>query len=177
MRREPFALRVALLLLRGERLDFVNDRVDAVVEILERGFERLELTLARGDGDFLRAQISLGLLEAGLQRGLLALERALLVADAVRLRLGLLNLRLESGNLVLAAQDGGRGFPVRSAAQGAAGENALAVEQIARERGEVVSSVARLPRRRGRSEVGDDARVAEQSTDEIGDGFIRLDHL
>jgi hypothetical protein len=42
--------------------------------------QRLELAFARGDGHFLFAQFGLRLLQAGLQLGLLAQQRAALAA-------------------------------------------------------------------------------------------------
>ena len=78
---ERGALLVPFLLLRGEALDFVNDRVDFLVQHALGILQRLELAFVRGDGDFLRAQFRLRLLQAGLQRRLLALQRAFAAAD------------------------------------------------------------------------------------------------
>ena len=83
-RRRPLgqrgALVVAFLFLRGEALDFVNDGVDLLVQQAAGILQRIELALARGDGDFLLAQFVLRLLQAGLQFRLLAQQRAALAA-------------------------------------------------------------------------------------------------
>ena len=112
-------------------------------------------------------------MQAGLQRGLLALQRAFLAADFIGLRLRLLDFGLESGDLILAAQDGRRRFAIGRAVERAAGVNTLAVQEVAVERREIVSTVGLLPRGGGGGEVGDNAGVAEQAVDEVGDRLDR----
>ena len=71
------ALLQPFLLLGGQALNFVDDRVDLLVQQALRVLQRVELAFVGGDGHFLGAQFGLGLLQAGLQLGLLALQRAL----------------------------------------------------------------------------------------------------
>ena len=70
------ALLLPFLLLGGQALDLVNDGVDLLVQQALGILQRIELAFARGDGHFLGAQFGLRLLQAGLQLGLLALQRA-----------------------------------------------------------------------------------------------------
>ena len=76
-----------------------------------RILQRVEFALARGDRDFLRAQFGLRLLQAGLQRGLLALQAPLrrLIRRPVP---GAARRASEFGNLIFAAEDGGGAFAV-----------------------------------------------------------------
>ncbi len=60
------------LLLGGEALNFVDDGVDFLVERARGVLQGVEFALVGGDGDFLGAQLGLGLLEAGLEFGLFA---------------------------------------------------------------------------------------------------------
>ena len=65
--RQPGALLQAFLLLRGQALNLINDRVDLLVQQPLGILQRVELAFVRGDGDFLGAQFGLRLLQAGLQ--------------------------------------------------------------------------------------------------------------
>ena len=71
------ALLQPFLFLRGQALNLINDRVDLLVQQALGILQRVELAFVRGDGHFLGAQFGLRLLQAGLQLGLLALQRAL----------------------------------------------------------------------------------------------------
>ena len=74
--------------------------------------QRLELAFARGDGDFLHAQLRLRLLQRRLQFGLLAQKFAALLARALDQLLKFVQLRLQFGNLILAAKNGRWRFAV-----------------------------------------------------------------
>jgi hypothetical protein len=97
-----------IAILGGKAVDLVDDGVDALVEDATRVLEGVELALVGGDGDFLGAQFGLGLLEAGLEFGLLRLQGALVSAGFTDLFLELGELALEFGDLVLTGENRGR---------------------------------------------------------------------
>ena len=74
--RQPGALLQPFLFLGGQALNFINDRVNLLVQQPLGILERVELAFMRGDGHFLGAQFDLRLLQPGLNLGLLALQGA-----------------------------------------------------------------------------------------------------
>ena len=65
---------------RGEALNFKNDRLNFLMQQPVGILQRVELAFACGNGDFAGTQLRLGLMKAGLQLCLLALQRSLLPA-------------------------------------------------------------------------------------------------
>ena len=74
--RQARALLQALLFLRGQALDFIDDRVNLLMQQPLRILQRVELALVRGNSHFLRPKFLLRLLQPGLKLGLLALQCA-----------------------------------------------------------------------------------------------------
>ena len=64
---QPGPLLQAFLLLRGQALDFINHGVDLLMQQALGILQCVEFAFMRGDGDFLRPQFGLRLLQAGLQ--------------------------------------------------------------------------------------------------------------
>ena len=172
---EGGALGVPFLLLRGEALNFVNDGVDLLVQDALGILQRLELAFVRGDGDFLSAQFSLGLLKAGLQRGLFALKHALAAADFRDLFLQDRELSLEFLDLIFAAENGRGSLAVAVAVDLTAGIDAVTVEQFAGA-GDVIKLALRLaPSGGSRCEVVDNDPSSKQRGDERADGVVGFD--
>ena len=84
----------------------MHHRVGLLEQEASRILQRVELTFARGNGDLLRAQFALRLLQAGLQRGLLAQQRFFAAVRNVDLVLQPGQLTLQPGDLILPAEDG-----------------------------------------------------------------------
>ena len=109
LRRQRLAFLQAFLLLRGQALDFKNDRLDFLVQQPVGILQRVEFALARGDGDFLLAQFRLRLLQAGLQFRLLAQQRAAFAAASSATRsCNSASSACKFGDLVFAAENGSR---------------------------------------------------------------------
>ena len=123
--------------------------------------QRVEFTLACGDGHFVSAQFRLCLLQAGLQSGLLALESALALAELSDHFVKFAESRLEFGNLVFATENGGRPFAV--AVGVTAGENSVPVQQLPFQGDEIASAFAFAPGVGRRGEVRHNQRVAQQT--------------
>ena len=94
LRRQRAALLQTFLFLRGEALNFKNDRLNFLVQQPVGILQRVELAFARGDGDFLLAQFRLRLLQAGLQFRLLAQQRAAFAAHVGDAESGLPSVHL-----------------------------------------------------------------------------------
>ena len=131
----------------------------------------MEFAFTGGNGNFLGAQFRLSLLQAGLQCGLFALQRAFLAAGFVDLLLKCGQLILEFGNLILAAKDA-CGRLVAVPIPESAGEDAVASEQFASRGDEIERSVALAPGGRGSGQIGNDSRHAEQSLHEWANGGV-----
>src|ERR1035437_2116100 len=106
--RERLAFLQTFLLLRGKTLHFKYDCLDFLVQQAVGILQRLELALARGNGNFLLAQFRLRLLQTGLQFRLLAQQRAALAARLGDEILQFVQFSLKFGNLVFTAENGTR---------------------------------------------------------------------
>ena len=175
LRRQRVAFLQTFLLLRGEALDFKNDRLDFLVQQPVGILQRVELALARGDGDFLLAQFRLRLLQRRLQFGLLAQQRAAFAAHLGHAVLERGQFILQIGNLILAAQNGARRLGIAVAVQIAAGVNAVTAQQIALQRDEIAARVAVLDLRRRGRQIRRDERAAEQRLQKPVHRRVRLD--
>ena len=105
-RRQRPALLLSFLFLRRQALDFVNDRVDFLVQHPPGILQRVVLAFARGDVDFLCAQFVLRLLQARLQRGLFAHQHSFAAARVADLILQAGQVPLQLGDLVFSSQNG-----------------------------------------------------------------------
>jgi len=136
--------------------------------------EGVKLALVGGDGHLARPQLRLGLLEAGLQFGLLALQGALPPARLGHPFLQGRQRGLQLGNLVFPAQNRG-GFSRAVAAIVAAGKNAGAAQHRAVQGHKVERAAAFEPGLAGRLEVADNPRLAQQPLDQGADRNVALD--
>ena len=150
LRRQRAAFLRAFLFLRGEALDFKNDRLDFLVQQPVGILQRVELAFARGDGDFLLAQFRLRLLQAGLQFRLLAQQRAAAAAHLGDAHLDFRQFAVQFGDLVFAAENRSRRLGIAVAVQITAGVNAVPAQQIAGQRDKITARVAVLDLGRGR---------------------------
>ena len=160
--RQRLAFLQTFLLLRRETLDFKNHRLNFLMQQTVGVLQRLELAFARGDGDFLHAQLRLRRLQRGLQFGLLAQQFAPLAARVLDEFLQLGQLRLEFGNLVLTTKNGTGCLAVAALVQVTAGVNAVTIQQFAAHRNEIAACVAVLNLRRGGVKIGGNKRAAKQ---------------
>ena len=106
LRGQPLAFARAFRLLRGQAVDLIDDGLDFLQEEAGRILQGVEFALAGGDGHFPGAQFGLGLLQAGLQLGLLAEQRAFAPADFGDVLLQGSRRAVQVGDLVFAAEDG-----------------------------------------------------------------------
>ena len=170
------ALLQPFLLLGGQALDFVNDGIDLLVQQALRVLQRVELAFVGGNGHFLGAQFGLRLLQAGLQLGLLALQRALAAADFGDLLLQLRPAAARSSAIWFfrpRMEAGALPSPLPLLA--AAGVNAVPAQQLAAQ-GHVVEGAAALPPGGGGGvQVAHDARHAQQALQQRADGSLALD--
>jgi len=93
--------------------------------------QRVELAFASSDGDLLRAQLGLGLLQAGLQRNLLVQQHVFLPAPLAHSFLQSGQVSLQFGDLVLPSKNRRRRLAGTVAVRVAAGINSVPAEEFA----------------------------------------------
>ena len=148
--------------MRREAADFIDDSLDLLAEHARGILQSLEFALAGRNGDLLRAQFRLRLLQASLELGLLAQERPLLAAHFADAFLQRGHCLAQIGDLILASEDGRGGLAGAMPVEVAARINAVPVEQIARGRDKVKGSVGRAPGLRRGRQIRRDQSLSQQ---------------
>ena len=160
--RQRLAFLRAFGFLRREAFHLEHHRVNALVQEAIGIVQRIELALARGDGDFLLAQFHLRLLQGGLQIGLLAQPRGALLGRLGDMAVKFRQFHLQLGDLIFAAQNRGRRLAIGAAVQITAGVDAVTIQQFAAERHKVATRVTVLELRFRSRQIRRDERAGEQ---------------
>ena len=129
--------------------------------------DSLEFALPNGNGNLVRPQFRLRVLQPRLELRLFARESAFAAADVIDALLQRRHGGLQFGDLIFAPEDGGGGVAGAVAVEVTACEDAVPVEQIPGWRDKIKSSICRPAAFDGRRQIRRDQRLSQQPPQEL----------